>query len=392
MPAVHPCPTGLRELDATFKGKKPYFVVHEADKERGGQPLEVLRADCVSTRSQIAQPLFDEGTPLITWHRVQDYQLLSLRMIAELTVHEMPLYASLKQPPKLYLRNDILAKEFAFKEKPTLYVSADNPGAMEVADQLLDKYGVAGLSVSLERPPEFAAYDIKSTDRNNEATDWMAAPCCTHMLLYLCTETFVGAVGQRLAHEIREAQRRDLRIVMVHECDSSKNGCPFAHFFRTTPDDLVSAGLYGTIANAFHKEPYRQVSMAAVAKALGAVELKGSAKKRQALKRRRSSGGQDRADAIEVVLAKADSSAASTTVSASSTSSTSGRAPLPGLTKAPKAPSSSSSTLDVGEATDAEVKVEGVAPQTSHSTTVIETPRGVGSTLNEENTPADIKP
>ena len=356
MPAVHPCPTGLRELDATFKGKKPYFVVHEADKERGGQPLEVLRADCVSTRSQIAQPLFDEGTPLITWHRVQDYQLLSLRMIAELTVHEMPLYANLKQPPKLYLRNDILAKEFAFKEKPTLYVSADNPGAMEVADQLLDKYGVAGLSVSLERPPEFAAYDIKSTDRNNEATDWMAAPCCTHMLLYLCTETFVGAVGQRLAHEIREAQRRDLRIVMVHECDSSKNGCPFAHFFRTTPDDLVSAGLYGTIANAFHKEPYRQVSMAAVAKALGAVELKGSAKKRLALKRWRSSGvHQEKANAIEVVLAKADSSAASTTVLACSTSTTS-----------------------------------GVAPQISHSTTLIETPQGVGPTLNEENTTAEI--
>jgi hypothetical protein len=45
-----------------------------------------------------------------------------------------------------------------------------------------------------------------------------------------------------------------LRIVMVHECDPDKNGCPFAQFFRTTPEDLVSGGLYGAIA-VCHRRP-----------------------------------------------------------------------------------------------------------------------------------------
>ena len=50
----------------------------------------------------------------------------------------------------------------------------------------------------------------------------------------------------------------------------------------TTPEDLISGGLYGPIATAFHKEPHRQISMAGVAKALGAVEKKrqGDAKAR----------------------------------------------------------------------------------------------------------------
>ena len=128
------CCTGLRELDATFEHKKPYFIMHEADEDRGGMPLLVLRKDFESVRPDAATKLFSDSTPIITWHRVQDYQLMSLRMIAELVVHEMPSYSDLKQPPKLFLRGNILSKSFRFKVKPTVYVSANNPGAMEMAD------------------------------------------------------------------------------------------------------------------------------------------------------------------------------------------------------------------------------------------------------------------
>ena len=227
--------TGLRELDATFEQQKPYFMVHEADEGRGGMPLDVLRKDFESVRPEACAKLFGYSTPIITWHRVQDYQLLSLRMIAELMVHEMPPYAGLKQPPKLYLRGDVLFKTFTFKNKPTIYISANNPGAMEMADELLDKYGTAGLSVSRQRPLEFTAYDINKSELDEAAAPSDAgggSTTCTHMLLYLCKETFAGEVGQRLAHEIREAQRLDVKVVMIHECDADKSGCPFDNFFR----------------------------------------------------------------------------------------------------------------------------------------------------------------
>ena len=64
----------MRELDATFEHERPYFVMHEADEDRGGMPLHVLREDFASVRPSNAK-LFSKSTPIITWHRVQDYQL-----------------------------------------------------------------------------------------------------------------------------------------------------------------------------------------------------------------------------------------------------------------------------------------------------------------------------
>ena len=274
--------------------------MHEADQDRGGMPLDVLRKDFASVRPEATVKLFSDSTPIITWHRLHDFQLMSLRMAAELVVHEMPSYCNLKQPPKLFLRGDILSKSFRFKVEPVVYVSAHNPGAMEMADELHGKYGAMGLTISRQMPPEFAAYGISNMQPEDDeaSVDFLpdlsilpnsmkhqllptaasnaASTACTHMLLYLCEETFVGDAGRRLAHEIREANRVSLRIVMVHECDPDKNGCPFAQFFRTTPDDLISGGLYGAIANAFHQEPHRQISLASVAVTFGAVESKST--------------------------------------------------------------------------------------------------------------------
>ena len=66
---------GLRELDTTFEHERPYFIMHEADEDRGGMPLHVLREDFASVRPLNSTKLFSKETPIITWHRVQDYQL-----------------------------------------------------------------------------------------------------------------------------------------------------------------------------------------------------------------------------------------------------------------------------------------------------------------------------
>jgi len=108
----------------------------------------------------------------------------------------------------------------------------------------------------------------------------------THMLLYLASETFVGDAGRMLADEVRRAMMRALPIVLVHENDKSRGGCPFETFFKTTPQDLVDNGLYGTIAIAAHAEPHRSVSCAMVALELGA-----SAKRQSTMQVVRSRSG-----------------------------------------------------------------------------------------------------
>eukprot|EP00964_Phaeocystis_antarctica_P086637 scaffold54879_cov68-Phaeocystis_antarctica.AAC.2 len=263
----------IRELDSTFSQCKPYLVVHEADEERGGQSLEVLQADCFSCRPELAAVLFKEDP--ITWHRVADFQLLSLKMMSEFILHATPAFKTLKSPPRLYQRGEVLRKQLVLRSKTVVYVSASNPGVLHIALELMNRFGVLGLKISREKPVEFRDSD-DSEESEESLTEVKGA---THMLLYLCTETFLGSAGDALAQEVREARRLGLPIVMVHECDPKRNGCPFSLFFRTTPEDLINGNLYGAIANAFHTEPHRQISMANAAKALGAVEQKGGIRK-----------------------------------------------------------------------------------------------------------------
>ena len=100
-------------------------------------------------------------------------------------------------------------------------------------------------------------------------------PHATHFLLYLSGDTFTGFDGQKLAQElrrVREAAR--VPIVLVHETDPKRSGCAFERLFHTTPEDLISGGLYKKIAVPCQPEPLRAVSLALVARAFGATPVK----------------------------------------------------------------------------------------------------------------------
>ena len=140
-----------------------------------------------------------------------------------------------------------------------LYASPNNPGAHEVA-QVFQK-AITGLELSADSPLVVSA----------------------HFLLYLAHETFVGEAGERLAEEVRAMVRANQAIVMVHENDMANGGCEFARMFSTTPQDLIADGLYKALALAYYPGYFRPVSIALVAKKLGA------AASRQGLRSWRSS-------------------------------------------------------------------------------------------------------
>eukprot|EP00966_Prymnesium_polylepis_P229787 5316880-Prymnesium_polylepis.1 len=62
----------------------------------------------------------------------------------------------------------------------------------------------------------------------------------THMLLYLNNETFVGETGQTLSAEVRRARALGIEIVLAHENDPARGGCPFNRLFQSTPHELVT--------------------------------------------------------------------------------------------------------------------------------------------------------
>jgi hypothetical protein len=270
----------LRELNSIFTLRKPFLSVHEADSGRGGGPLSVMRADAEASRSEVAPALFSETALIVTWHRVSEYQLLSLKIIAEKVVHTMPSYIQLKQPPGLFIADELLRQTYVFRTPVIVYVSRSNPGAAAMADELLQKYE-EGMFMTEKRPEVMASppSDVIVTPQSvvvetRPFSEDAGIP--THMLLYLNKHTFVGPEGQVLAHEVRQAREHKLPIVMVHETDEFNDGCEFENFFRSTPEDLVSDGLYSAIATALHREPHRQVSFVLISKVFGSTRVRNA--------------------------------------------------------------------------------------------------------------------
>ena len=304
----------LREIDATLAQEKPYFLVHEADEAKGGGPLPMIKQECASKRPEMAEVLFNEEQLIVPWHRVADFQLLTLRIIAErivaatLTAGTANLRGSM-----LYARGEVQRKSFAFVQQVVLYTSVANPGAAAAVRELKDKLGEdnVGFAATENRPSSFSEYDAadeeegligdeppvppvmvtRSLTRNlglgqpvrlvkkarssffgHRPMAPTAAAEATHMVLYLNEETFAGEAGAILAHELREARAVGLPIMMLHECDPARGGCTFAKFFTTTPDDLLAEGLYSQLAIALQPGAHREVSLALCAKSFGAVE------------------------------------------------------------------------------------------------------------------------
>ena len=170
-----------------------------------------------------------------------------------------------------------------------IYASPNNPGARGVAEALQKE--ITGLALSASLPP-----------------------AATHFLLYLAHETFVGEAGERLAEEVRAMVRTDQPIVMMHENDMQNGGCEFGRFFSTTPQDLIADGLYKALAFALYPGHFRAVSVALVAKKLGA-----GSRQRRGLRSWRSSqnlGSSAKAGNVEVVVRSSKAASSTSTKSA----------------------------------------------------------------------------
>ena len=142
-----------------------------------------------------------------------------------------------------------------------------NAGARDLADAVVA--AVAGsISVTDAIPSRLSSLP-RSSDSGNDGDE------ATHMLLYLNRSTWAGDGAEALAEQVRAARRARLPIVMAHENDAVRGGCIFGHFFEVTPRDLIADGLYDSLAVGCYTGPHRHVSIALLAKALGASRQQG---------------------------------------------------------------------------------------------------------------------
>mmetsp|Transcript_5827 Transcript_5827/g.14296 ORF Transcript_5827/g.14296 Transcript_5827/m.14296 type:complete len:368 (-) Transcript_5827:343-1446(-) len=126
----------------------------------------------------------------------------------------------------------------------------------------------SSISGAISRARSRHLQNIRTVDREKDPYPFTI----THMLLYLDSTTFEGNVGQQLADEVRQARFKGIEMILTHELDEERDGCPFSRLLEATPDDLVHDGLYQKRPIAFEAEPYRDISLALLAKALGAIK------------------------------------------------------------------------------------------------------------------------
>ena len=315
----------LREVRCTVTKNKPISLMH--DPVRGGAPLQTIIDDeCpAEKRGHIFGAENEAARPVIIFHRIEEFQVVTMKLLAQDVLLSCPNFqiqqsssanltskkpsVKVKANVQLILPGEVARKKLRFHRPITVYVSLNNPGAAAAMEALQDGFSIRrssrassqypsqdssqdssqgfspvrrhrllaaaasrsrGPIRSTVAPPEDVTLKRKNKEQPTAANNQKGK--ASHMLLYLNDVTFIGEEGKLFAEEVRCAFANGFPMVMMHENDVPAGGCEFSRFFVTTPQDLISSGLYTALACSWYPDPFRQVSVALVALAFGAEE------------------------------------------------------------------------------------------------------------------------
>ena len=217
------------------------------------------------TGEEIVLHLF--ASPCIEWNRLTAFQEVTLRLIAERTL-------SVELRGEVYVQGEVGSRPLVpppltHGRKYNLYCSRHNHGAAELALELRQLLGKPRRKGCLCKRPSVL---LPTTDVSTELHR------CEHMLVYLTSATWTsGEQSKAFAHEVCEARRLGIPLLLVHEMPSvietqaegeERRACDFNDFWNEgwTPQHLLvgDANLYKQIATALKPGEWRKAGLAAV--------------------------------------------------------------------------------------------------------------------------------
>jgi hypothetical protein len=179
--------------------------------------------------------IFDERD-VIPWHRLYDFQLVSLKLLAEQLLLGCPGQVN-QQSTDLFIPGELPLQKMALRRRIVVYASPHNPGALAVATDLATSIG-GRLDVTVDSAAITTAGKDGVSGKHGERG--------AVFLLYLNDATFLHVAGETLAEELRmaRAEGSTVQVLMVHENDTNRGACEFSNFFDgRTPRDLLQGGL-----------------------------------------------------------------------------------------------------------------------------------------------------
>jgi len=133
-----------REVSHTIKQGKPFLLVHEADSAKGGGTLHDLMEELQDEKQRTY--LFTDRKVTL-WHRVKEFQLMSLLEIAEGMLLTCPAYKGQHTSLPLFVPGSLTQQKLDFSQPVLLYASPNNPGAADAATEFQLAFGVGFTSV-----------------------------------------------------------------------------------------------------------------------------------------------------------------------------------------------------------------------------------------------------
>ena len=228
----------LREIKASIEQEKPLVLVQEQQEDKGGGPLDTLKAECRD--DQMRGEIFDGRTPIV-WHRISHFQNLSLKLIATEMLRLDPKFHSSRpssggnaaEELALNLPGEINVSEATLPRPLVLWCSAGNSGAVGIAKELMASMANNSATIRVVESQPDVMQALKANDES------------VAMLLYLNKDTWVEQ-GEVLERDVRAAREMQagLKVILVHENDKTKGGCEFATLFVATPQEMVNDGIY----------------------------------------------------------------------------------------------------------------------------------------------------
>mmetsp|Transcript_58723 Transcript_58723/g.154388 ORF Transcript_58723/g.154388 Transcript_58723/m.154388 type:complete len:422 (+) Transcript_58723:1884-3149(+) len=284
-----------REAQAVTDKRKPVVLLREANMAKGGISLADSMLEC-ETRPDVRDYIFT-GQQVVTWMRIQEHQLESLRQVAIGVLLTTPKYATLQQQAMqtldLRIPGEVRLQRLRLPKPVRLCCSSANLGAAGVADELCDRLGRENVTVTIEDADSIPNGRLGRTKssfipngRLGRRKSSQGAILSSFFqsqtnafLLYLNSTTWDSADPDRreaLAGHVTRARDRGESLLMVHEADLTRGGCEFGIFFQLTPQSLIDGGIYEQLAVTWFEPPHRDISIALTAKKLGAEQVKGT--------------------------------------------------------------------------------------------------------------------
>ena len=224
--------------------------------------------ETMPTGEQLVKALFAKSS--VEWNRLTAFQDVSMRLIAERLLPEA-IHGSVYVQGEAG-RQVLAPPALTHGRKHHLYCSPHNIGAAQVVHDLS--------KLLSEKRPKMSR--LPGRTRSLRATESFAElDGCELMLLYLTSDTWTSAKHSAwLAHEVCEAMRLGVPLLLVHESPSAldksdasnRRACDFNDFWNEgwTPKHLLTgdANIYKKIAIALKPGDWRAAGLASVIRAM----------------------------------------------------------------------------------------------------------------------------